>query len=229
MVRLTVPHYYDFGEDRGLVGSDLVRPEAWDALRIETSGPFGMPATREEWERVADAHPALRERAQDILAVLDAHGGGSIASYGVGGASLECWLNRLDPERRLLLGEYAPRTVERLGEVFPEAESHHHDLLSNPPLEADWHLFHRIDTEFSNSEWRDVLRRFGDRRVLFVASEVIDLRDAWREIKRGMKRGSTNSGRLRNAAAFEALWRRTHAAEPAEAAGLQAWVLTPRS
>jgi hypothetical protein len=229
MVRLTVPHYYDFGEDRGLVGNDLVRPEAWDALRIQTSGPFGLAANRTEWDRVADEHPELRQRAQDVLGIVDSHGGGSIASYGVGGASLECWINRLDPERRLLIGEYAPQTVERLREVFPEVEVHHHDLLSDTPLDADWHLFQRIDTEFTNSEWRRIMRSFGDRRVLFVASEVIDLRDAWREIKRGMKRGSTNSGRLRNADAFEALWRRTHEAEPAEAAGLHSWVLTPRS
>jgi hypothetical protein len=229
MVRITVPHYFDFGADRDLVGNDLVRPEAWDALRTKTTGPFAMPDTRESWEAVADEHPILRERAEAIGDVIDSRGGGGIASYGVGGASLECWLKRLSPERPLLIGEYAPDTVERLRSIFSEAEVHHHDLLADPPLEADWHLFHRIDTEFSNAQWRQVLDGFRDQRILVAASEVIGLREAVRELRKGIRRGSTNSGRLRNRAAFEALWRSSHEAEPVEIADLRGWVLTPRS
>jgi hypothetical protein len=229
MVRITVPHYYDFGEDRSLVGDDLVRPEAWDALRTKTTGPFGLADTREGWDRVADDHPILGERTKEILRLVEERGGGSIASYGVGGASLECWLKRQDPDLRLLIGEYAPATVERLRDVFPEAEIHLHDLLRDPPLEADWHLFNRIDTEFTNSQWRQLLKRFGENRILVVATELIDLRDAWRELRIGMRRGTTHSGHVRNRAAFEALWRRTHQAEPVDLAGLQGWVLTPLS
>jgi hypothetical protein len=228
MVRITIPHYFDFGADRELVGNDLVRPEAWDALRTKTTGPFAIADTPAGWEAIAKAHPILGDRAEAIESLIDSRGGGSIASYGVGGASLEYWLSRRDPERRLLIGEYAPDTVERLRTITSGAEVHHHDLLADPPLDADWHLFHRIDTEFSNSQWRQVLENFRDQRVLVAASEVIGLRDAMRELRRGMSRGSTNSGRLRNRAAFEALWRRTHDSEPVAIADLQGWVLTPR-
>jgi hypothetical protein len=229
MVRITVPHYFDFGADRELVGDDLVRPEAWDALRTKTTGPFAMPETRETWEATAKEHPVLRDRAEAIGALIDARGGGSIASYGVGGASLEYWLHQVDPGRRLLIGEYAPETVARLRSIFSEAEVHDQDLLADAPLDADWHLFHRIDTEFSNGQWRQVLENFADQRVLVAASEVIGVKDALRELRRGMKRTSTNSGRLRNRAAFEALWRHTHDAEPVDIADLRGWVLTPRS
>jgi hypothetical protein len=32
-MRLTIPHYFDFGADRDWVGRRLERPEAWDAAR----------------------------------------------------------------------------------------------------------------------------------------------------------------------------------------------------
>jgi hypothetical protein len=229
MVRITVPHYFDFGADSALVGDNLVRPEAWDALRTRSAGPFAMPDTRAAWEAVADQHPVLRERAEVIQTRIDAAGGGDLASYGVGGASLECWLKRLRPDRRLLIGEYAPATVERLRAIFTEAEVQQHDLLADPPLDAEWHLFHRIDTEFSNAQWHELLQAYRDRRVFVVATEVIGIRDALRETRKRLRRGTTNSGRVRNRAAFEALWRDTHDAEPVDVADLQGWVLVPRS
>ena len=47
-------HHYDFGADRPVVGDDLVRAEAWDALRTRTSGAFAVAASREDLERSAD-------------------------------------------------------------------------------------------------------------------------------------------------------------------------------
>lgn len=230
MVRITVPHYFDFGEDRSLVGDDLVRPEAWDALRTGTTGPFGLPDSRGEWERLADEQPQFSRRAEIISEAIDERGGGSIASYGVGAAFLERCLNRVDPGRRLVLGEYAPDTTERLREIFTEAEVVRHDLLLDPPLDADWHLFHRIDTELSNRQWRGVMKRFGACSIVVVATELIDFDRAIGEIKTRLRnRNVTRSGRIRNRAAFESLWRRTHDSQPLDVADLQGWVLTPRS
>src|SRR5215211_4464544 len=64
---ITIPHYYDFGTDRGLVGDELLRPDAWDALRTKTRGPFSLPETRGEWERNADQwkHGLVCARAID--------------------------------------------------------------------------------------------------------------------------------------------------------------------
>jgi hypothetical protein len=229
-VRITVPHYFDFGEDRRLVGDDLVRPEAWDAIRISSSGAFALPASRAEWESLVDGQADYAERARIIDRLVTDRGGGSIASYGVGVASLELWLSRLRPDRRLAVGEYAPETAARLRELFPEADVHRHDLLSDPPLETDWHVFHRIDTEFTNRQARSVFQRFSDRSVIVVATEVVDWREALNRVWRGVRnRNATRSGYIRNRAAFEALWKSTHDADPVEVHDLQGWALTPRT
>jgi hypothetical protein len=81
-----------------------------------------------------------------------------LASYGVGVAALEALLERERLE--MSLTDYAPRTVERLRALFPEARIELQDLLVDGPLDGvDAHLFHRIDTELSNAQWRDVYLR----------------------------------------------------------------------
>jgi hypothetical protein len=228
-MRLTVRHHFDFGADRALVGEDLVRPEAWDALRTRTSGPFALAETREEWERTAHAHPELEARARCLQDLLDARGCRRLASYGVGGAALEYWLARLARRRDLVVTDYAAATVERLARVFPEAECVRHDLLADPPLAADVHLFHRIDTEFDNHAWRRVFRRFAGLPVLLVAAGQVDLRGALAEVRRGLARGTSRAGWVRTRSALEALWRRTHESRPIQVGDLPAWELTPRS
>lgn len=229
-MRLTLPAYYDFGPDRNLVGDDLSTAEAWDALRTGTrSGPFSLPGARAEWERAADQRHEIRERARKIDAWLEAQSIRRLVSYGVGGAILELWLSRLGPERELVVTEYAPRTAARLAEVFPEAEVRLHDLLVDAPLEADLHLFHRIGAEFTNREWKAILRRFQEQRVLFVAEGTIN----WRAGLRGLptwirKRRGTRTGLMRNRAAFQSLWARTHSGEPLRLYDLDAWSLEPR-
>ena len=229
-MRITVPHYFDFGAERELVGGDLVRPEAWDAIRTESSGPFGLPPTRERWERMVDGDEAIAERARRIDAILAERDARSLASYGVGVAMVELWLKRMRPQRPLAVGEYAPATVGRLRDLFAEAEVHQHDLLADPPLPGDWHLFHRIDTEFDNRQWHQVLERFRDRPILVVAGEMIDWRRALTELGvRLRNRRATRAGLVRNGAAFEALWRHCHDPVPVEVHDLHGWVLTPRA
>jgi hypothetical protein len=226
--RVTRAHYVDFGEDRELVGDDLVGPQAWDALRVRSSGVFALPDSRAEWERLADERADLRHRAQEIDRWLNQRGVLHLASYGVGSAILECWLKRLTPERRLALGEYAPATVERLHEFFPDSEVRDHDLLRDPPLDAEWHLFHRIDTEFSNSDWRRIFAAFGRERVLFVVSELLTPERNAIEVE-ARKQAASWAGYLRNHPGFEALWRRTHSGTALRFYDLEAWCLRPRS
>ena len=133
MLPITLRHHYDFGAERGLVGDDLIRPEAWDALRTQTSGPFALPADRDAWESAAD-NPALRARAEVLSRWLDELGVGSLASYGVGTGGLELWLHRLGPARQLVVTEYAPETVARLAQNFQGVEVRAHDLLADPPV-----------------------------------------------------------------------------------------------
>lgn len=230
-MRITVPHYFDFGADRALVGDNLVRPEAWDALRTQTDGPFALPATREQWELVADERRDIRDRAKAIDELAERRGVKRLASYGVGGAPLECWLQRLRPDRELVVTEYAPSTVERLEQVFPEAEVRRHDLFVDPPVEADLHLFHRIDTEFSNKQWRSIFESFRAVPVLLVASEVATTERVVALLKAlpgKLRRRATRAGVIRNADAFEALWRTTHTGRRVRMSDLEAWELAPR-
>src|SRR5690242_13241910 len=120
-MRLTIQHYYDFGADRELVGDDLVRAEAWDALRTETAGPFALPADRATWEEAA-GRADIAERARQIDAWLTGHHVTSVASYGVGTAALELNLHRLSPARGLVLTDYGRSTVARLRELMPDVE-----------------------------------------------------------------------------------------------------------
>jgi hypothetical protein len=121
--------------------------------------------------------------------------------------------------------------VSRLAEVFPEAEAHLHDLRRDDPLPADVHLFHRIDTELTNREWRKVMRRFDHATVLLVAAEVLDVRKVLLELRNRpllKRRSASKAGYVRTRAALEALWRPTHSSRRLRMHDLDAWVLTPR-
>jgi hypothetical protein len=229
-VRLTVRHYFDFGDARALVGDDLIHPDAWDALRTDTAGPFAAPQSRDQAEVVVAEHPEISARAEALDSWLTREAVGSLASYGVGGATLETSLRALAPQRPLVLGEYAPRTVERLRTLFPEPEVtiHLHDLLADPPLSADVHLLHRVDTELRTAQWREVLHRFAHARVVFVAAGMVDLRGAFAELRKGLRRGSTKAGWVRTRSALEGLWSDTHDARDLALPDLPAWVLEPK-
>jgi hypothetical protein len=228
-MRITMRHYFDFGAERALVGDELGHPEAWDSLRVRSDGPFSMPETREALERAADEQRELAERARSIDAELEQRRVRTLASYGAGAGVLENWLQRLRPDRRLLLTDYAPETVERLRVLFPEAAVAEHDLLRDAPLGADVHLFHRLDTEFTDSDWLRLLERFACETVFVVATEVATLTRLGAELLgRIRRRGLSRAGWLRTRSAFEALWEPTHEATGVDFYDLQGWVLEPR-
>jgi hypothetical protein len=228
-VRLTVRHRYDFGVDRELVGDDLVRPEAWDRLRTQTHGPFAMATTRDGLEAQADEREEIGERMRVVSAWLDANGVQSLASYGAGGGIAELWLLRHAPARRLVATDYGEVTIERLRTVLPELEVVRHDLLADGPLDADVHLFHRIDTEFSNRQFRAVLNRFASARLLIVATQITSVQGAIDEMRKAMRPNTSRAGWARTRGAFEALWTRTHTATPLRFNDLEGWGLEPRA
>jgi hypothetical protein len=230
-LRLTLRHYYDFGTDKSVVGTDLATPEAWDGLRTRTRGVFSIPASRAEFTRVAEGHHDVAARAREIDAWLEKRGAATVASYGVGGAALEWWLATLRPDRRLTVTDYGEATVARLAEVFPQAEVRRHDLRRDKPLRVDVHLFHRIETEFDNREWRQIFERFGRAEILVVAADFLDVRGLLAELRnRPVLKGRrvTRAGFIRTRAAVEVLWRSTHTAQPLRMHDLDAWALTPR-
>ena len=229
MPGLTVPHFIDLGADRDLVGRRLGDATSWDALRTATGGAYALPDSREAWEATADLRPEIGERMRALARWLEAEGAASLASYGVGAALPELWLMRAAPALRLTATEHAPATVERLQELFSEALVVRHDLLADPPLPADVHLFHRIDSELTHRQWRRVFRRFAGERVVFVATEVYQWRRLPHELRQLWARRSwTRSGYQRTRGALGALWRPTHRAATLTLGDLQAWVLEPR-
>jgi hypothetical protein len=101
---------------------------------------------------------------------------------------------------------YAPRSVERLRQLFPEARVVAHALKREQPT-ADLQLLHRVDTELSNREWKAVLPRFR-QPILFVPPVLLDSRIVLRELARPMlKRRAIRAGYCRNENAFRHLWR----------------------
>jgi hypothetical protein len=224
-VRVTVRHTYDFGADRERIGDNLVRPDAWDAART-LEGPFGLAPTREAWERSA-ARPDLRATAADIVAIVRELGARSLCSHGVGTAALEWNLHTVAPELRLVCTDYAPRTVERLQALFPEAEVVLHDLASEDVPSADVHLMHRIDAELADDVWRRVFARLPGP-VLFVPNVVLDVRATLRELARRLgRRRLTRAGWFRNEAALRALWADSHTERRVTVGGADAFLLEP--
>ncbi len=226
---LTVRHIVDFAGERDLVGETLLSPGSWDALRLQTEGPFAIAESSDQLEHQADERPDIGNRAELLDAWFTEQAVMSLASYGVGGGILESWLGRLTPDREMVMTEYAPQTLERLRLLFAGREVVRHDLETEPPLDADLHLFHRIDTELSNRQWLDVLRNFEAVQVLVVATKIIGGRRAAPAIRlRLLNRQGPNAGWLRNRAAFESLWRHTHDAQRLRFGDLHAWHLTPK-
>ena len=224
-MRLAITHRFRFGGDRALVGEELAGAERWDALRMRTQGPFALPDTRASLEARADADDVARRRAEALDAVV---GDRTLASYGAGTGVTELWLSRLRPTRQLVVADFAPETVRRLAALLPELEVHEHDLRTDGPLDADLHLFLRIDTEFDDDAFRGVLRRFADVPLLVVATELLSVRAMARELAARLRADTTRAGLVRSRGAFEALWTPTHTARRLRVADLHGWLLEPR-
>ena len=90
-------------------------------------------------------------------------------------------------------------------------------------------MFHRIDTELTNREWRGVFGRFANESVLVVATEVMPAREVPGELLNALRRrGGTRAGWTRTGGAFESLWRRTHRGTRLQLGDLDGWMLEPR-
>jgi hypothetical protein len=160
--------------------------------------------------------------------LLEASSARRVASYGVGVGLLELLLHRLTPDREFVVTEYAPHTVKVLGHFFDGVDVQLHDLLRDPPLEADIHVFHRIDTEFRNRNWRRIFQRFEDCEVVLIAAGLVTPREALVGLRASLKPGATRAGTLRTRSALESLWRRTHVATTRCFHDLEGWHLLPK-
>ena len=178
-------HYYYFGEKTDVIGGNLIRPSSWDALRTADSGPqddFSMPESRTAWEEKSLSNTVFARRADALTDFLKPRCR-RVYSYGVGCAFLEYLLKKRDPMLFLRCSDFTPRMIERLKKVFTEAD----EIVLFDMLSGAWdnggpdcvHMFHRVDTEFNDQQWRDVFRRMsraGVENVLFIPSEYLTVR-----------------------------------------------------
>ena len=226
-MKIRVRHTFDFGAARTAVGPNLRRPAAWDAAR-SAPGAFALPESRADWERLADRDD-LRARARDVAAIVRTRGARTLCSHGVGTAALELAVHRADPSLHLVCTDYAPRTVERLRRLFPEAEVVLRSLGDPDPPHADLHLMHRIDAELPDDEWRQVFARLREP-ILFVPNTLLDIRGAVREIARGVmrRRRVSSAGWFRNEAAMRSLWQEAFSDRRVDVGGAPGFLLEPR-
>jgi hypothetical protein len=226
-VPITLPHFFDFGDAR--VGRSLLSPTAWDTVRANCEA-FAIPQDVADAQRRADAHQELAARASVLNRLFDGLGARTVASYGVGPGLLELHLLRQAQHRRIVAGDNAPGSIAKLATAMPELHPRLFDLLADQPMAADVHLLHRVDTDLSDQQWREVFARFRSETIILVASEILHGRRAFdliRASRREDQRSKTHAGWLRNRASFERLWRRTHRQERVLVADLAGWVLTP--
>jgi len=102
----------------------------------------------------------------------------------------------------LRCGDFTPAAIAQVAELVPEIEFCVHDLDRDPPLVADLHLFHRVDTELDDAGWKRLLERY-QRPILLVMSEILTFRTLTREAITRL-RGGHRVGWLRNEAAIRA-------------------------
>ena len=222
-MRLTIRHRFAFARP---LPAGLDSPEAWDALRAGDDS-FGLPTARAAWEAAA-ARSGLEPRARAIARVADGLGARSVCSYGAGTGLLEWNFHRIAPQIELVCTDFAPLTVERLGAHFAGVSVVRHDVRADPPLAADLHLLHRIDTELSDREWPAVFARFREP-ILVVASEFLSARGVVRElVTRTRHPRAEAAGWIRTDDALRALWAGSHDDRRVQLADLPGYVLTRR-
>ena len=226
-MRVTIAHTFDFRDDGKAIGDDLILPHAWDAAR-GTTGPFGLPETRDEWERLA-RQPELERRAADVVTIAQLLGARSLCSHGAGAGTLEINIHWLAPELVVKCTDYAPRATERLRRLFVEAEVIVHDLAREAPPPADLHVMHRIDTELRTHVWQAVFARFSEP-ILVVPALLLDLERMFKEVALRVRRPrAARAGWIRTEDALRALWSTTHTDEVVAVGDQRAFLLQRRS
>lgn len=219
-MRLTLAHHFapEWNVPPG-VGDRLDSAGAWDALRSAASAPtFTVPERREHWLAVCESNVSLASKAELILRFADAVRASTITSYGVGTACLEYEIHKARPDLSLKLSDYTPLTVARLREVFREADSIDVIDLLNDDLSSSRDslvLLHRIDTEFTGSQWHTIFERLADagvQHILFAPAQLLTPKSAIKELLRRVvyrvvDRPLVSAGWIRTRGIFVDAWK----------------------
>lgn len=181
-MKLTIRHYYDFGGLSQDIGQALDNADSWDTLRLQdgmVDNVFAIPASRQAWERGCYAQALVESHAQAIAQFVRGNFV-RINSYGVGPGFLEFFIKKQLPEVFVQCSDYTARSIDRLRQVFTEAD----EIIQFDMLNDSWsndgsralYLFYRIDTAFDNKQWRTILANMCKNRIahiLFVPCEFL--------------------------------------------------------
>lgn len=182
--KVTIKHFYDFQDVVDHAGISL-NSASWDVLRLNNPAPgnkFAIPASALLWQQQILTTSILHGRAKAILNLMQGRFF-RLNSCGVGTGGLEFLIKKEAPHIFLQCSDYAPKTIERLREVFKEADK----IIQFDILKDEWindgptclYLFHRIDTEFDDRQWRMIFKRAANANVqyiLFIPSEFLTFR-----------------------------------------------------
>ncbi len=216
-MELTLKSYYYFADEKGELGDGLNRPESWDILRMrEDSSLFSIPKERENWQRVCLNNPVLKLRAKEIAKILGTRFN-CVYSFGVGVGCLEFLIKKENPVLQLKCSDFASKAVERLKKIFVEAD----EITNFDILYGNWDriepesicLFCRVDTELSDQQWREVLRKMrlaGVKNILFIPGYLLSVAGIIHQqikyaIFRSLGREMTFSGYMRTKKRFISL------------------------
>lgn len=230
-MRITIRHYECFEHLSSFMDGHLNTAWNWDLLRLSgDNSPYGMPTDRSLWEQKCFESIEIRKRAKAIVDFMS-NRFGRVNSYGAGCACLEYCLLKSNPNLELYLSDFTPKTIEKLKSVFVEAkEIRIFDMLKDPwegSQDNALELFYRIDTEFTDDEWKSIFRRMqkaGVSNILFIPAQILTcteiLRQALRYIYRKVQgRQLTLAGYLRTESQLRSLFEGDYDLESANAIG----------
>ena len=220
-MRRTIKTYYDFGPGAQIVGANLLKKSAWDALRTSGLADFSVAEGREAWLASFSERDDLRERAHAIVSLCRASGYTGVLSVGAGVGGLEYFIKTEAPDLRVTSTDFAPAATERLARVFSECdEVTVFDMMRDPwpTRPGTLVLLHRVDTELSDRAWRSCFRRMRASRVspvLVVPCEFLTPERRARARRAYLshlrhRRPLTFSGYLRTKTRFMSLWSRSY-------------------
>jgi len=184
-MKLTVKHYYHFGKKAKEVGRNLLSESSWDAVRINDENnetPFSIPEKREDWIKKCVGHEQMVKRAEAIGQFANKKGFKKIISFGCGACFMEYNLKKQYPNIVLECSDFSPNSVRRLKEIFIESEKiYTFDMLKDGFKNENGllYLFHRLDADFGNRQWKDIFKRASDsgvESILFVPCAVDTLK-----------------------------------------------------
>jgi hypothetical protein len=247
---VTIRHYYIFDDaTTKLKDNKLDSLESWDYLR-ENHPRFSISENRDEWLQAAESKSnkdgqdgGLRQRAQDIVQILEDKGIETLFSVGVGGAGLEYQIKKNKSEIKLICSEYSSTALNVLKKVFVESD----DFVLFDITSKDWSvgfggtgpekqlcLIYRIDASFTNEEWKKIFENMYDagvQNVLYIPTSCLTVMGLRNRLLRKLVWKIKSipyafSGYLRTKVVFQSFWRGRYIDTEVVCGGLKGFLLT---